>query len=189
MLNTTTEKPSTNDQDRSEIKSFPTPKPLATPTDLKPEQVEEIVKSLNPLIADAFALYTKTKNYHWHLSGSHFREYHLLLDDQAESIFESIDPLAERLRRIGGTTIRSISHISQLQTITDDNEDFVLPERMVEQLIKDNLQMVHSQRLALEICDSHNDGGTSSLLETLIDETEKRVWFLHAISQGGRNME
>src|ERR1700682_2657466 len=104
-------------------KGYPAPKELATPTDLKPNEVQRIVEAVNPLIADAFALYTKTKNFHWHLAGSHFRDYHLLLDEQAGGIFESIDPLAERVRRIGGTTIRSIGHISQLQTIKDDNND------------------------------------------------------------------
>src|ERR1700682_6035285 len=104
-------------------KGYPAPEELATPTDLKPQEVKRIVEAVNPLIADAFALYTKTKNFHWHLAGSHFRDYHLLLDEQAGAVFESIDPLAERVRRIGGTTIRSISHIGQLQNIKDDNND------------------------------------------------------------------
>ncbi len=176
-------------ESNGEITSFPAPKQLATPTDLEPKQVQQIVESLNVLVADAFALYLKTKNYHWHLSGSHFREYHLLFDEQALSIYESIDPLAERVRRIGGTTIRSIAHIKQLQTLTDDHEAFVMPEKMMERLIDDNRQMAKSLRGALEICDSHQDGATSSILETLIDETEKRIWFLYATSQGGKHME
>src|SRR5499426_3143030 len=116
------------------IKSYPAPKELATPTDLKPEEVRSIVEALNPLIADAFALFTKTKNYHWHIASSHFRDYHLLLDEQADSIMDSIDTLAERMRRIGGTTIRSISHISQLQTIEDDNREFVPPDETIEEV-------------------------------------------------------
>jgi starvation-inducible DNA-binding protein len=173
----------------TEIKSFPAPQQLATPTDLEPNQVQEIVECVNVLLADAIALYLKTKNYHWHLSGSHFREYHLLFEEQAQSIYESIDLLAERVRRIGGTTIRGIAHISQLQTIADDNEDFVLPEKMMERLIADNRHIAKSQRAALQLCSSYEDGGTSSLLETLLDETEKRTWFLYATSQGGKNME
>ncbi len=111
------------------ISSYPAPKPLATITDLTSSQAQAVVEAINPLVADAFALYIKTKNFHWHASGSHFRDYHLLLDEQADEIFESIDALAERVRRIGGTTIRSISHIAQLQTIRDDNDAFVSPAR------------------------------------------------------------
>ena len=109
------------------IQSFPVPRQLATPTDLKPKEVQAVTEAVNPLIADAFALYVKTKNFHWHVASSHFRDYHLLLDEQADAIFASIDVLAERVRRIGGTTIRSITHIAQLQTIDDDNESFVMP--------------------------------------------------------------
>ena len=117
---------------------FPAPSALATPTDLKKEEVKSVVEAVNPLIADAFALYTKTKNFHWHLSGSHFRDYHLLFDEQADAIFDTIDVLAERVRRIGGTTIRSITHISSLQTINDNNDDFVSPDRMIAELLSDN---------------------------------------------------
>jgi starvation-inducible DNA-binding protein len=118
--------------ENSKVKSYPAPKQLATPSDLKQEEIERIVAAVNPLIADAFALFTKTKNFHWHIASSHYRDYHLLLDEQAASIFESIDTLAERMRRIGGTTIRSISHISQLQTIEDDNRDFAPPDEMIK---------------------------------------------------------
>jgi starvation-inducible DNA-binding protein len=128
---------STPARETGKIKSYPAPKQLATPTDLKPEEVERVVTAVNPLIADAFALFTKTKNYHWHVASSHYRDYHLLLDEQAASIFESIDILAERMRRIGATTIRSISHVSQLQTIEDDNRDFVAPDEMIKGLIDD----------------------------------------------------
>src|SRR5215472_4261138 len=112
-------------QAQAQIKSYPVPSPLATPTDLRPEEARAITNAINPLIADAFTLYTKTKNYHWHVTGSHFQDYHKLFDRQAKAILESIDPLAERTRSIGGTTIRSISHINQLQTIQDDNSDYV----------------------------------------------------------------
>ncbi|MBW4518572.1 MAG: DNA starvation/stationary phase protection protein [Scytolyngbya sp. HA4215-MV1] len=171
------------------VKSFPAPKQLATPTDLKPEEVQAVVEAVNPLVADSFALYVKTKNYHWHLASSHFRDYHLMLDEQAESIFDSIDPLAERIRRIGGTTIRSITHISQLQGIVDDNDDFVLPEEMIQNLIDDNRHMAEKQRVAIEITEENRDTPTSNLLQEILDETEKRIWFLYEVSQGGHNME
>lgn len=171
------------------IKSFPAPKQLATPTDLKPEEVQAVTEAVNPLIADAFALYTKTKNYHWHLASSHFRDYHLLLDEQADAIFGSIDTLAERVRRIGGTTIRSITHISQLQTIEDDNDDFVLPEQMIQRLIDDNRHIAGLQRTAIDICDKNRDTPTGNLLQEILDQTEKRIWFLYEVSQGGHNME
>ncbi len=167
------------------IKSYPAPKQLATPTDLKPEEVRAVVAAVNPLIADAFALYTKTKNFHWHLASSHFRDYHLLLDEQADSIFESIDPLAERVRRIGGTTIRSIVHIGQLQTIADNNDDFVPPDMMIAALINDNRHMAEQQRAAIEITEKNRDTPTSDLLQGLLDQTEKRIWFLYQVSTGG----
>src|SRR3989454_2110118 len=126
---------------KSAVKSLFAPRQLATPTDLKPEEVRAVTETVNRLIADAFALYVKTKNFHWHVASSHFRDYHLLFDEQAEAIFNGIDILAERVRRIGGTTIRSIGHISALQTIEDNDEDFVLPEQMIRQLIDDNRHM------------------------------------------------
>jgi starvation-inducible DNA-binding protein len=169
------------------IKSYPAPKELATPTDLKPEEVRSVVEALNPIIADAFALFTKTKNYHWHIASSHFRDYHLLLDEQADSIMDSVDPLAERIRRIGGTTIRSIAHISQLQSIADDNHDFVPPDKMIQELIKDNRQMAERQRAAIDICEDNRDTATSNTLQEILNETEKRIWFLYEISTGGRN--
>src|SRR6266568_8902423 len=121
-------------------KSSTPPSMLATVTDLSPQEARAVTEAVNPLIADAFALYVKTKNFHWHLYGSHFRDYHLLLDEQADAIFESIDIMAERVRKVGGTTIRSISHISQLQTIEDDNDDFVPAGEMVRRLMQDNAQ-------------------------------------------------
>ena len=171
------------------IKSYPAPPPLATPTDLKPNEVQAVVEAVNPLIADAYALYLKTKNYHWHVAGSHFRDYHLLFDEQADQIFASIDPLAERMRRIGGTTLRSIGHISQLQTISDDNDDFVSPENMIQRLIEDNRHIAEAQRAAIEICDENRDTVTGNLLQEILDETEKRIWFLFEVSQGGKHME
>lgn len=168
-------------------KSFPAPRELATATDFTSQEVQAITEALNPLIADSFALYIKTKNFHWHLAGSHFRDYHLLFDEHAEAIFESIDMLAERVRRIGGTTIRSISHISQLQTIADDNDEFVPAGEMVRRLMEDNAQMARAQRNAHEVCDKCRDVATASLLENIIDETERRKWFLFEILQGENN--
>lgn len=179
----------TQAQGDTRIKSFPVPKQLATPTDLPEEAVRAVTEAVNPLIADAFALYIKTKNFHWHLASSHFRDYHLLFDEQADDIFASIDIMAERVRRIGGTTIRSISHVSQLQTIKDSNEAFVFPEDMVQQLIEDNCQMASHQRAAIEECDRHRDAATGNILEEILDATEKRIWFLYEVSQGGQNME
>jgi starvation-inducible DNA-binding protein len=167
------------------IQSYPAPPQLATPTDLKPQAVQAVTEAVNPLIADAFALYTKTKNFHWHLAGSHFRDYHLLFDEQAEAILESIDVLAERVRRIGGTTIRSISHINQLQTIDDDNEAFVPAGEMVRRLLADNRHIAERQRAAIELCDKHGDTPTGNVLQEIVDQTERRIWFLFEVIQGG----
>jgi starvation-inducible DNA-binding protein len=172
---------------RDKIESFPAPKELSTPTDLKPDEVRSIVEAINPLIADAFSLYIKTKNFHWHIASSHYRDYHLLLDEQASAILESIDPLAERVRRIGGTTIRSISHISQLQTIEDDNRDFIPPDKMIEELLKDNSHLAERQRASIEVCEQNRDTPTSNVLQEILDQTERRIWFLYEISTGGEN--
>ncbi|MEO6949467.1 MAG: DNA starvation/stationary phase protection protein [Ginsengibacter sp.] len=168
-------------------KGFPAPSRLAVPTDLKPDEVKAVAECVNPLVADAFALYTKTKNFHWHLSGSHFRDYHLLFDEQAEAVFDSIDILAERVRRIGGTTIRSISHISSLQTISDNNDDFVTPEDMIAELLEDNKHIAHQMRLAIKITEDNRDTPTSNLLQEQLDATERRIWFLFEVSMGGKN--
>jgi len=173
----------------TQIKTFPAPAKLATPTDLTQQGVKAIIEALNPLIADAFALYTKTKNFHWHLSGSHFRDYHLLFDEQADAIFESIDIMAERVRRIGGTTIRSISHISHLQTIEDDNDDFVPPGEMLRRLMEDNAHIAQMQRAAIATCDQHHDSATSNALQGILDETERRKWFLFEAVQGMNNAD
>src|SRR5256712_13497157 len=140
---------------KTKIESYPAPTQLATETDLSPQEAKAITEAVNPLIADAFALYVKTKNFHWHLYGSHFRDYHLLLDEQADAIFESIDIMAERVRKVGGTTIRSISHIGQLQTIEDDNSNVVPAGEMVRRLMQDNAQMAEALRAAIGICDQH----------------------------------
>ncbi|WP_407542683.1 DNA starvation/stationary phase protection protein (plasmid) [Deinococcus radiomollis] len=165
-------------------KTYPAPTALKTPTDLTPEQAGAVVKAVNPLIADAFSVYLKTKNFHWHLSGSHFRDYHLMFDEQADQLIESTDPLAERVRKLGGSTLRSISHISSLQTVRDNDADFVTPLEMLTELMNDNKAMATSQRAAHEVCDDNRDFATASLLETIIDETERRIWFLFEAAQG-----
>lgn len=155
-------------------------KSLATPSDLQEKKRQEICKNINPLVADAFALYVKTKSFHWHLSGSHFRDYHLLFDEQAEQIFAMIDVLAERVRKLGGTTICSISHISRLQNIRDD-EVLLEPKEMIRHLMNDNKDCIAHMRKAHQVCADYNDVATSSLLEVFIDEGERRVWFLFEI--------
>lgn len=166
-----------------EVRSSVAPRQLATSTDLKPESVRAVADAVNPLIADAFALYVKTKNFHWHLSGPRFRDYHLLFDEQAAAILESVDVLAERVRKLGGTTIRSITHISQLQTIRDDNDDFVATSEMIRRLLADNRHIAEQQRAAIKVCDSHEDTPTGNLLQEMLDETERRIWFLFELSQ------
>jgi starvation-inducible DNA-binding protein len=161
------------------------PRPLETPTDLSPNGVRAIQDALNTILADAFALYVKTKNFHWHVSGSHFRDYHLLLDEQAEQIFASTDEIAERVRKIGGTTLRSIGDISRRQTLADNDADYVAPRDMLLELLADNKAVAASMRKAHEICDEHDDVATASLLENFIDETERRTWFLFEASRAG----
>jgi starvation-inducible DNA-binding protein len=160
---------------------------LATPSDLGSDAAEAIADSINPLIADAFALYLKTKNFHWHMSGSHYREYHLLLDEQADQIFAMTDVLAERVRKVGGTTIRSIGHIARLQKVADDDDEFVAPLDMLRELMEDNKNFAARQRAAHEVCDEHDDVATASLLENFIDETERRTWFLYETVVGGEH--
>ena len=157
---------------------------LNTPTDLSPEAVREVSAALNALLADTFALYVKTKNFHWHISGPNFRSYHLLLDDQDEQIEASVDILAERVRKVGGTTIRSIGHIAKLQRVEDNDEEFVLPGDMLTELMNDNKAHIHNMRKAHKLADDHEDVATASLLEVFIDEAEKRCWFLFEASRG-----
>jgi starvation-inducible DNA-binding protein len=152
-----------------------------TPTDLGGDAVEEISSNLRRLLADVFALYVKTKNFHWHMSGRHFRDYHLLLDEQATQIFAMTDEIAERARKIGGTTIRSISDIAKNQRLKDNNKETVAPQEMISELCDDNLQLTRTLRATHEICDRHNDVATASLIENWIDESERRTWFLAEI--------
>ncbi|HZS89629.1 MAG TPA: DNA starvation/stationary phase protection protein [Chloroflexota bacterium] len=171
------------------VKLYPAPSSLATATDLTAQEAGAVTAALNPLIGDAFALYVKTKNFHWHLAGSHFRDYHLLFDEQAEQIFDSIDIMAERVRKIGGTTVRSISHIGQLQTISDDNDEFVRAGEMVRRLMDDNAHIAKNIRDAIAICDKNRDSATSNLLQAILDETERRKWFLFELVQGANNSD
>jgi starvation-inducible DNA-binding protein len=152
--------------------------PMATPSDIKPEAVKNISGALNALCADVFALYLKTKNFHWHMTGPHFRDYHLLLDEHADQIFAMTDDLAERVRKIGGTTLRSIGHISRLQRISDNDADFVDPGDMLAELMDDNKNLVVSLLAAHDLCDDADDVATASLIENWIDQTQRRVWFL-----------
>jgi starvation-inducible DNA-binding protein len=152
---------------------------LGTPTDLSSDAVRDISSALKVLLADVFALYLKTKNYHWHMSGRHFRDYHLLLDEQADQIFAITDDIAERARKIGGTTLRSIGEISRLQRILDNDSDYVTPRDMLAELQGDNKQLVSAMRRTHEICEQYNDVATASLLEVWIDEAERRTWFLY----------
>jgi starvation-inducible DNA-binding protein len=151
---------------------------LATHTDLGPDAKEEIARSLNALLADAFALYIKTKNFHWHVSGPHFRDYHLLLDDQAVAIFAIIDPIAERVRKLGNTTLRSVGQIAEQSRIEDNNVEFVAPENMLSELRKDNESFVGFLREVHKVCDKKEDVATASLIEDWIDQAEERIWFL-----------
>ena len=161
---------------------------LDTPTDLPPAACEKISAALNTLLADAFALYLKTKNFHWHASGRHFRDYHLMLDEQSDAIFATTDQLAERVRKLGGTTLRSIGGIAKLQTIQDNDEAYVPPREMLRELMEDNKHVAAAMRKAHKLCDDHEDSGTAGLLETFIDETERRTWFLFEASrQEGSN--
>jgi starvation-inducible DNA-binding protein len=158
---------------------------LDTPTDLGSNATKDVAGALNALLADAFALYMKTKNFHWHISGPHFRDYHLLLDEQAAQIYATTDDLAERVRKVGGTTLRSIGHIARLQRILDNDAEYVSPLDMLAELREDNKQMVTAMREAHDVCDEHGDVASASLLENWIDEAEKRVWFLFEASRKG----
>jgi starvation-inducible DNA-binding protein len=158
-------------------------KALETPTDLNRDGVEEICEELRKLLADVFALYLKTKNFHWHMSGPHFRDYHLLLDEQSDQIFAMTDDIAERARKIGGTTLHSISDVAREQRLSDNNEEFVAPAEMLAELTDDNQSLVRFMRATHEVCDRHNDVATASMLENWIDESERRTWFL---SENGR---
>jgi starvation-inducible DNA-binding protein len=152
---------------------------LATPTDLAANAVRDLSGALTTLLSDMFALYLKTKNFHWHVSGPHFRDYHLMLDEQGDQIFATTDALAERVRKIGGTTLRSIGQISRLQRIHDNDADYVTPLDMLAELRQDNQLLTASMRETHDLCDQHRDVATASLLEVWIDEAERRTWFLY----------
>jgi starvation-inducible DNA-binding protein len=158
---------------------------LATPSALGTKAVHDLSGALTTLVADLFALYVKTKNFHWHVSGPHFRDYHLLLDEQAEQIFGTTDDAAERVRKLGGTTLRSIGHIARLQRIRDNDADYVTPLDMLAELREDNVQLAASMRETHGLCEEHGDVATASLLENWIDEAERRVWFLFEASRQG----
>jgi len=163
------------------------PQHLATPNDLGTRQRQAVADAINPLVADAFALYVKTKNYHWHMSGSHYRDYHLLLDEHADQIFAMIDVLAERLRKLGHMTIHSIGHISRLQNVEDDDQHYVEPLKMISGLMEDNKAYASRTRAAHRVCEDAGDVATTSQLEVFIDETERRTWFLYETTVGGEH--
>jgi starvation-inducible DNA-binding protein len=158
---------------------------LGTPTDLKSEATRDISAALAGLLADVFALYMKTKNFHWHMSGPHFRDYHLLLDEQGDQIFAMTDPMAERARKIGGTTLRSVGDISRRQRLLDNDADYVDPKDMLAELRDDNKALTASLRGVHNVCDEYGDVATASLLEVWIDETERRTWFLFEATRAG----
>jgi len=157
--------------------------PLETPTDLSADAVSQISAKLNEILATTFALYLKTKNFHWHVSGPHFRDYHLLLDEQAEQIFASTDDIAERARKIGGTTLRSIGQVAELQAIEDNDASYVSPGDMLRELMADNKIVVEAMRECHKLCDDHADVATASLLENFIDQAERRLWFTFEASR------
>jgi starvation-inducible DNA-binding protein len=158
--------------------------PLKVPTDITPKAVADIAGALNALLADVFALYLKTKNFHWHMSGPHFRDYHLLLDDHGDQLFAMTDEIAERVRKIGGTTLRSIGHIARLQRIPDNDAEYVTPQDMLSELREDEKALVSSMRAVHTVCDEAGDVATASLLENRIDQGERRIWFLSGTTRG-----
>jgi starvation-inducible DNA-binding protein len=159
--------------------------PLATPTDLKPAATKDIAGAMNAVLADVFALYLKTKNFHWHMSGPHFRDYHLLLDEQADQLFAMTDAIAERVRKIGGSTLRSIGQISHMQRVQDNDADYVEPQDMLAEVREDNKELAARLREAHNVCEEHRDIATASLIEVWIDETERRTWFLFEAARQG----
>jgi starvation-inducible DNA-binding protein len=158
--------------------------PLATPTDLTRSATKDIAGAMNAILADVFALYLKTKNFHWHMSGRHFRDYHLLLDEHGDQLFAMTDPIAERIRKIGGGTIKSIGHIARLQRVLDNDAEYVDPSDMIAELAEDNKTLATRLREAHNVCEEHRDVATTSLIEVWIDETERRTWFLSEIKRG-----
>jgi starvation-inducible DNA-binding protein len=161
--------------------------PLSSPTDLTVEATRDVSGALNAILADVFALYVKTKNFHWHLSGPHFRDYHLLFDEQADQILSMTDPIAERIRKIGGSSIKSIGQIARLQRVLDNDANFVDPDDMLAELCEDNRALAARLREAHNVCDEHRDIAAASLIEVWIDETERRSWFLFEASRRETN--
>ena len=159
--------------------------PLATPTDLKAAATRDITGAMNGILADVFALYLKTKNFHWHMSGPHFRDYHIMLDEQSDQIYAMTDPIAERIRKLGGTTLRSIGHIARTQRILDNDAEYVEPSDMLAELREDNKVLAARMREAHAVCDKHRDIASASLIEVWIDETERRTWFLFETARSG----
>jgi len=157
--------------------------PLATPTDLSASATRDIAGGLNLILADVFAIYMKTKNFHWHMSGPHFRDYHLLLDEQADQLFSMSDPLAERVRKVGGSTLRSTGHVGRLQRVKDNDAEYVEPSDMLAELREDNKALAANLREVHGVCDEHKDIASASLIEVWIDETERRTWFLFEASR------
>jgi starvation-inducible DNA-binding protein len=160
--------------------------PLATPTDLKSNAVRDVTAALNALLADTFALYLKTKNFHWHVSGPHFRDYHLMFDEQADQLFAMTDEIAERVRKIGGTTLRSIGNIARLQRVDDNDADYVTPEDMLAELRDNTKDFVARMRETHDLTDEARDVATTSLIENWIDQSERRLWFLYEASRSDR---
>jgi starvation-inducible DNA-binding protein len=159
--------------------------PLGTPTDLKPAATKDVTAAMNAILADVFAMYLKTKNFHWHMSGPHFRDYHLLLDEHADQIYAMTDPIAERIRKLGGTTLRSIGHIARTQRVLDNDASYVEPLDMLAELCEDNKTLAARLREVHNVVDEHGDIATASLIEVWIDETERRTWFLFEASRRG----
>jgi starvation-inducible DNA-binding protein len=159
--------------------------PLATPTDLDARATRDVAGAMNAILADVFALYLKTKNFHWHMSGPHFRDYHLMLDEQGDQLFAMTDPIAERVRKLGGTTLRSIAHIARLQRVHDNDAEYVEPEDMLAELREDNQALAARLREAHEVCEERRDIAAASLIEEWIDETERRTWFLFETARRG----
>lgn len=160
---------------------------LTTPTDLSAAASQDIGGALNKILADVFALYVKTKNFHWHVSGPHFRDYHLLMDEQADQLYSMTDPIAERVRKVGALTLRSIGHIARTQRVLDNDADYVEPLDMLAELKEDNKELAHRLREAHSVCEEHRDIATASLIEVWIDEAEKRTWFLFEASRRDRS--
>ena len=174
--------PTATEPNRSEVKQRQR-LPLATPTDLRPQATADIAAAMNAILADVFALYVKTKNFHWHMSGPHFRDYHLLLDEQGDQLFAMTDAIAERVRKVGGSTIKSIGHIARTQRVVDNDTDYVEPLDMLAELREDNEMLTTRLREAHNVCEEHRDVATASLIEVWIDETERRAWFLFEACQ------